>query len=131
MVAAWCSGSRYLAVNYHRGGGFSAWNPFVIGLAWVERLGYCYSDAIVGTMPNLGEHVKNILGYEKPTVCIPMGIDDSMRADVLMCRMITRPSICRRENSSSLMLERSGSPSALDTFFDCAESLVDNASIRF
>lgn len=34
-------------------GGVSPKNPFVMFLAWVERLGYEKSDAIIGTMPNL------------------------------------------------------------------------------
>ncbi len=44
-------------------------------LAKLEKFAYKNSDIIVGTMPNLGEHVQNILGFPKPTYCVPMGID--------------------------------------------------------
>ena len=56
-------------------GGFSAFNPFIMMLGWVEWIGYKYSDEIVGTMPNLKEHVERVLGYERRVHCIPMGVD--------------------------------------------------------
>ena len=57
-------------------GGFSRFNPLVLALAYIEKLGYKYSDVIVGTMPNLREHVEEVLGYSKKTACIPMGINE-------------------------------------------------------
>jgi glycosyltransferase involved in cell wall biosynthesis len=54
-------------------GGFSPHNPLIKLLGWVERLGYRHADAIVGTMPNLGEHVERVLGRSAPTYCVPMG----------------------------------------------------------
>jgi glycosyltransferase involved in cell wall biosynthesis len=54
-------------------GGFSRRNPIIKLLGWIERLGYRQADAIVGTMPNLGEHVEHVLGSPRPTYCIPMG----------------------------------------------------------
>lgn len=59
-------------------GNYSGRNIGVRFLAWVERLGYSRADAIIGTMPNLGEHVKKVLGYAKDCVyCIPQGYDAS------------------------------------------------------
>ena len=37
--------------------------------------GYKYSDAIVGTMPNLCEHVRQVLGYSKNLLHTD-GVDD-------------------------------------------------------
>lgn len=54
-------------------GGFSRRNPLVAFLALVERIGYQRADSIVGTMPNLGEHVANVVGRQLPVTCIPMG----------------------------------------------------------
>jgi glycosyltransferase involved in cell wall biosynthesis len=54
-------------------GGFSRRNPVIKLLGWVERLGYRHADAVVGTMPNLGEHVERVLGQARPTYCVPMG----------------------------------------------------------
>ena len=56
-------------------GGFSRWNPLIVGLGAIERLGYKYSDAVVGTMPNLVEHVEEVLGYPRDVGCVPIGID--------------------------------------------------------
>lgn len=54
-------------------GGFSPRNPVIRVLGWIERLGYRHADAVVGTMPNLGEHVERVLGAPKATYCVPMG----------------------------------------------------------
>ena len=44
-------------------------------------MGYKYCDEIVGTMPNLVDHVGKILGAPKLTHCVPMGVDDSAFLD--------------------------------------------------
>ena len=38
-------------------GGFSRWHPFVIFLRLIELWGYKHADLIVGTMPNLKQHI--------------------------------------------------------------------------
>jgi len=58
-------------------GGFSKRNPLIKVLAWVEKYGYRKADIIVGTMPNLKDHVEQILGYKKETYCIPMGVHET------------------------------------------------------
>jgi glycosyltransferase involved in cell wall biosynthesis len=112
-------------------GGFKPWNPFVLGLGLVERLGYRYADAIVGTMPNLGEHVRNILGYAKSTYCIPMGVDETM---------FSAPAALPADYVLSNFLEDKfvvayvgtiGITNALDTFLDCAESMKADQDIHF
>lgn len=59
-------------------GKFSPRNPFVWVLAQIEKLAYRHADEVVGTMPNLGEHVAEVLGYSRPAACIPMGVDDEL-----------------------------------------------------
>lgn len=56
-------------------GGFSKWHPFVVLVSWIEKFGYKRADLMVGTMPKLDLHVKNILGYEKPFFCSPLGFN--------------------------------------------------------
>src|SRR5688500_2370810 len=56
-------------------GGFSRYNPLVLLLAWIERLGYRRADCVVGTMPNLAEHVENVAGPGRRCECIPFGFD--------------------------------------------------------
>ena len=59
-------------------GGYSRFNPIVLVIQLIEWLGYKYSDAIVATMPNLGEHVENVLGFPRKVQCIPMGVADEL-----------------------------------------------------
>ena len=56
-------------------GGYSKYHPAVLFLGFIEKLGYKYYDAIVGTMPNLSEHVENVLNKKVANVhCIPFGV---------------------------------------------------------
>lgn len=112
-------------------GGFSARNPFVIGLAWVERLGYRYADAIVGTMPNLSEHVAEVLGYEKSTECIPMGIDSTTLDEALSVPEDYFDKYFPKHKFIVAHAGTIGITNALDTFLECAESLAGNEAIHF
>lgn len=112
-------------------GGFSARNPFVIVLGWVEWMGYRSADAIVGTMPNLGEHVARILGYAKPVACIPMGIDPTMLAEIMD---VSDDYANRYIPKGKFIVAHAGAigiTNALDVFLDCAESLINNPEIHF
>jgi len=56
-------------------GGFNRWHPLVLFLGLIEKIGYKKADLIVGTMPRLNLHVKNILGYDRPFFCSPLGFE--------------------------------------------------------
>ena len=112
-------------------GGFSRWNPFVIGLAFIEKLGYQYSDAIVGTMPNLGEHVKNILGRPKETFCIPMGI--SLK-DMNNFSELSDVYIQEYFPKGKFIIGYAGTigiTNALEIFFECAEFMQHKKNLHF
>ncbi|MGN6601911.1 MAG: glycosyltransferase family 4 protein [Ginsengibacter sp.] len=55
-------------------GKYSKHNPFIIFLSKIEKLGYRKANAIVGTIPNLGLHVQEIVGSRQKCFCIPQGI---------------------------------------------------------
>lgn len=112
-------------------GGFNSHNPFVFVLAWIERLGYRHADAIVGTMPNLGEHVANVLGHEKPVACIPMGTDSTMLSDVIDVPEEYDAKYLPKGKFVVAHVGAIGITNALDTFLDCAESLSGNTEIHF
>lgn len=59
-------------------GGYSKYNPAIFCLRLLEKLGYRYSDLIVGTMPNLAQHVTESIKTKKKVLCIPHGVDHSM-----------------------------------------------------
>lgn len=112
-------------------GGFSKKNPFIIFLAWIEKLGYKYSDVIVGTMPNLKEHVSNVLGYKKDVYCIPMGIDLSTLSDPPIPPKDYLNTNFPPEKFIVGYAGTVGITNALDNFFQCAQSLVNNDHILF
>lgn len=56
-------------------GGYSKYHPAVLFLGLIEKIGYKYYDVVVGTMPNLKEHVETILNKKVDNVhCIPFGV---------------------------------------------------------
>ncbi len=60
-------------------GGYSRFNIFVLILGLIERIGYKNANAIIGTMPNLAEHVNNDLGIRTPVFWLPQGFDTSSK----------------------------------------------------
>lgn len=112
-------------------GGFKPWNPLVLGLGVIERLGYKYADAIVGTMPNLGEHVANVLGFPKTTHCIPMGVDATTFAAPTA---LPKDYVAMNFPKGKFIVAHVGSigiTNALDTFLECAESMRNQPEIHF
>lgn len=112
-------------------GGFRCWNPVVIALKWVEKLGYRYSDMVVGTMPNLGEHVANVLGKAKSTGFIPMGIEESA-----LVSGTPLPSGYAEQHipTDKFIVGYAGTvgiTNALDIFFKCAATFQGNSKIHF
>jgi glycosyltransferase involved in cell wall biosynthesis len=55
-------------------GGYSKYNPFIIYLTWLEKFGYKNADLIVGTMPNLIQHVREGSNVNTKCICIPQGV---------------------------------------------------------
>ena len=112
-------------------GGFSAYNPFIIFLGIIEWIGYKNADLIVGTMPNLGEHVAEILGYERPVICIPMIVDASfLEADNKISEKYVADYF-DREFFNVVYAGTIGITNAMETFFEAAKALADNLEIRF
>jgi len=54
--------------------GLSPKHPLIWCLGKVEKLGYKYADAIVGTMPGLGSHVESVIGDSNKVHFIPQGV---------------------------------------------------------
>lgn len=112
-------------------GGFRRWNPLVLTLGFIEKLGYRFADAIVGTMPNLGEHVADVLGYSKTTYCIPMGLDEAALAsgDKVPADYVEK--FIPREKFILAYAGTIGLNNALGTMFDCAELMADDTRVHF
>jgi len=112
-------------------GRYSIYNPFIFLLQLVEILGYKNSDVIVGTMPNLVEHVKKVLGYSKPVQCIPQGVSEN----ILNNSGGVIPAYIKKHLKSDyfniIYTGTIGFTNALDTFFNAAELLTKYSKIRF
>ena len=112
-------------------GGFSRRNPFVIGLGLIERLGYRRADAIVGTMPNLEQHVAEQVTRHAPVHTVAFGVDPEAPevAEPLPTGWIERfvPAgkfvVCHAGTI--------GTTNALDILFDCARAMRDQPDVHF
>jgi hypothetical protein len=112
-------------------GGFKPSNPFVWGLGLFERLGYKYADAIVGTMPNLGAHVHQVLGYPKSVQCIPMGVDAAVFASPEPLPPDYEDIYLPKGKFVVAHVGSIGITNALDTFLQCAQAMQDQPDIHF
>lgn len=112
-------------------GGFSKFNPFVLLLSFIEKLGYRYSDAIIGTMPNLSAHVVNVCDTSAPVYCIPMGISSETIESV---ESIDDEYIKRYLSSNKFKVVYAGTigiTNALDVLFETANRFKNNINIEF
>lgn len=112
-------------------GGFSGNNIFVKLLAWIEQLGYKKSDLIIGTMPNLTQHVTEVVGYKRPVACIPMGITEDMLSTEMLLADAYIDQYLNQDFFNIVHAGTVGITNALDTFFRAADALKDNPLIRF
>ncbi|MBF9038836.1 glycosyltransferase [Rhodobacterales bacterium LSUCC0246] len=111
-------------------GGFSPLNPLVIALGLVEKIGYRCSDAVVGTMPNLVDHVRSVSGSSRPVFCIPMGLDSGALLDPPELPDGYAEKNIPTDKFIVAHVGSIGATNALDTFFEAAEALWGNSYIH-
>lgn len=112
-------------------GGFGKWNPLVLFLAWIEKIGYKHADVIVGTMPNLAEHVVGVIGEPRPTYCIPMGVNVN---DLMPCTDLPLNYAEQFIPKGKFIVMYAGTigiTNALDTLFNCAIAMKKNFQVHF
>ncbi len=112
-------------------GGYSAKNPLVKLLAWVERFGYRRADLVVGTMPNLSAHVTAVAGDGVRCECVPFGFDPSAfeKEDPLPSDYLER-----HVPEGKFIIGYAGSiglTNALETVVACAKQLADDDRFFF
>ena len=112
-------------------GRMSPRHPAVRFLGWVERLGYRRADLIVGTMPNLEEHVAEVSGSQVPVVCIPQGVDPAL----LDAAQPLQPGYTEQYLPEGKFLVchagSIGADNALETLFECARQMKARSEIHF
>lgn len=111
----------------------SKYNPIVQILSIIEKIGYKYSDLIVGTMPGINEHVTRILRKEHKCICIPQGINidfyknkqKEFNSELIEC--FSDKNVFTVTYAGTL-----GISYALDSIIKCAEIIYDkNPNIHF
>jgi glycosyltransferase involved in cell wall biosynthesis len=114
-------------------GGYKPWNPFVLLLSAIEKYGYIKSDLIVGTMPNLNNHINSILGLNnKKCVCVPFGFDSNF-----FLSSIVEPGKFQSDQNlpiGKFIIGYAGSigiSNGLQAFIDCAKKMVNDERFIF
>jgi glycosyltransferase involved in cell wall biosynthesis len=114
-------------------GGFSPRNPLVLALGWVEKLAYRRADAVVGTMPNLRQHVDGLLDRHAPVHEIGFGIDpDAVPGDG--DEPVSADWIATHIPEGKFIVCHAGTigiTNALDTLFACAGQMAGRSDIYF
>lgn len=113
-------------------GSFNKNNILVRGLAWIEKIGYKKADLIVGTMPNLTQHVEKILGYKKEVICIPMGVTQDMIN--LPTNLLSESFIQSYIPNNKFIITYAGTigiSNALEIFFETIEKLQTHSHLHF
>ena len=112
-------------------GNFSKWHPLVLLFKYIEIFAYKKSDLIVGTMPNLDKHIFNIIGYNKPFFCSPLGFEKnnkkiltSNQSNELKKQLPKRKIIFGYCGSM-------GISNALETYISCIKDLSERNNIYF
>lgn len=113
-------------------GGFSPRNPLIRLMGWIERWGYRRADAIVGTMPNLIEHVEEQIGSDHaPVHCIPFGIDPETLTNE---QSVPRDWVARFIPKNKFIVCHAGTigtTNALDTLISCAQEMRERHDVHF
>ena len=112
-------------------GGYSKFNPFIILLFFIEKFGYKKAKAIVGTIPNLGEHVQNIIGSREKCFCIPQGLSLDFYKE---SQNINQDYIERYIPKGKFIVGYAGTINTnnpLETLIDAANILQEHTEIHF
>ncbi len=112
-------------------GGFSKWHPLVLFIGFIEKFGYKKADLIVGTMPKLDLHVKNILGYDKPFSCSPIGFDKNSYSEQTIS---SDNPFTKYAPENKIIVGYAGSmgiTNALEVFIETIEKMEDSYNIHF
>lgn len=111
--------------------GMSRYNPFIILMGMIERIAYKYANGVVGTMPNLKQHVKKILGYDRHVGFAPMGIcDDNLLAPKPMDASFVE-TYAPKNKFLIVYAGTIGVANALETLFSCAKTLASDEELHF
>jgi len=112
-------------------GSYRTSNLFIKILAFIERFGYNKSDAVVGTMPNLKEHVQKIVKAPCKCYCIPQGVDIELFSDPEPLPFGYAEKYLPSKRFIVVYMGSIGRTNALETLLECAKALQNNRKVHF
>lgn len=111
-------------------GGYHKYNPVVLILNLIEKVGYLNANAIVGTMPNLIEHVKSTIHKEVPVYCVPQGFDSDNNIEILSVSSKEKLDSIVPNKFSIIYSGTIGSANKIDIILEVA-SILQNTNVHF
>ncbi|GAB1431763.1 glycosyltransferase family 4 protein [Spirochaetota bacterium] len=112
-------------------GGISNKNLLIMFLSWIEKKGYTKADKVVGTMPNLSEHIYNVTGQHIVASCIPQGIDLDVNNQPVPLTKEYIDLYIPKNKFIICYAGTIGADNALETLFACARELRTNRNVHF
>lgn len=112
-------------------GGFSPKNPAVKALGWLEKFGYRTADLIVGTMPNLAEHVRKVSKTKAPCTCVPFGYDPALYDEPEALPEGYEEQHIPKDKFIIGYAGSIGITNALEPLLECAKAMQDHPSVHF
>lgn len=110
--------------------GISRWNPIVLFLGLMEKIGYNNADLIVGTMPNLKQHVKEITRKDREIFHSPLGIHEIWYQETLKSPVVD--SLFPTEGQFVVGYAGSmGITNAMDSFIEAIKKMEQEKDIYF
>lgn len=112
-------------------GGYSPSNPLVKALSWIERRGYIKSDLVIGTMPNIGEHVNNVTKKNINSASVPFGFSLNDYNESYLYEQSQNDFGIPKDKFVIGYAGSIGLSNGLDTFIKVIKRLKDNHDIHF
>lgn len=106
-------------------GGFSKYNPFVILLKGVEKFGYVNADAIVGTMPNLEEHIREITSKSIPVYFVPQGFEHTQISNQLTLETVNKLELLNKNLFNIIYSGTIGKSNKVELILEVAKAIAD------
>lgn len=112
-------------------GGFSKGHPLSIFIGFLEKFGYRNADLIVGTMPNLEQHVRETVSLVKPVFCSPLGFDPNSYLDEDLSSNNPFNPLLSNDKMIVGYAGSMGISNGLDVFIKAIKSMDSNVNIHF
>ncbi|PXW15374.1 glycosyltransferase involved in cell wall biosynthesis [Chryseobacterium sp. CBTAP 102] len=111
--------------------GFSKWHPLVLLIGFIEKFGYKKSDLVAGTMPRLDLHVEQLLGYQRPFHCSPLGFDPENHSEDFLKERNPFLDIIPSDKIIVGYAGSMGVTNALEPFIETVKMMKDDNNIHF